>query len=408
MALIVVVLTAAATGCGVQGYPGPERVDLNALDTGVHSRLPMPEPTEDNEKYGRVLESVRMGEAMAGPAEVDPTLIYPGVGFGGVPLSTPAAAVSFLALPVRTVLERYGLIAGFAVSGSDRSLDDKAEIGTVRLLTVLVLRFPEPTAARRAASEIDSVDAAISADNVAVEIPGYGGAHAHWRPKVPTMAVSIAQESFVVSLLVGHTAPDLGALTTLARRALDLQIPRLRAFTATPRDEIAALPLDQEGMLARMVPPAPRRWPYPGMASFGGQGTAGWDSLGSPTGVVYGPHAAELLLGSSKPERPERVAFNGLEILFRYSDVVQARKVFVDVPAVDEQAGTFRIPSPVAIADVSCVESPETAKKETLVRYSCAVLHGRYLAVLHGRDLTDFRRRVAAQYALLVNSGSPS
>lgn len=397
-------LLALATGCTVPGHPMPERPDLGAFDVGGYSREPLREPADDNEQYGRVMESVRLGEVMADPVEVDSTLTFPVTGYTAVPLPTAAKAGAFLAAPVRAVLEKRSMLAGFAVGRTDTEVERTPTIGAARLLTIMVLRFPDPTAAQRAAEEIDAVDAAVSADNVAVNIPGYLAAHGHWRPNVPTVAVSLAHESFVVTLLGGHTSPDLGALTTLARTAFDAQLPRLRDFAATPRDQLAALPLDRDDMLGRMVPKAPGRWPFPAVVFGSRQENAGWDTAIQASGVVYGPRATTLFRSAAKPNPPELIAFNGLEALMRYPDTTAARMAFVKSTQGNEKSGLRPVASPVGVPDVICAQEPQMSVGSPF-SYVCWVLYGRYVATLFGRQLQDFQQRAAAQYALLVNSG---
>ncbi|MGW4772248.1 DUF7373 family lipoprotein [Nocardia sp. NPDC004278] len=398
-----VAVLALATGCTAHGQPMPQRPDLGSLDIGGYSLEPLREPAVDNERFGRVMESMRLGEVMADPSEADSTLTFPLSGFTAVPLPTSAKAGAYLAAPVRPVLEKWGMLAGFAVGRIDKEVELTPVVGTARLLTVLVLRFPDPTAAQRAAEEIDSVDASVSPENVSVTIPEYPAAHGHWRPNVPTIAVSLAHESFVVTLLGGHTAADLNALTMLARKAFDAQLPRLRGFALTPREQLAALPLDRDGMVARMVPKAPGRWPFPAVAFGTEQENAGWNSAPQASGVVYGTHATLLYRGVGKPNPPELMAFNGLEGLMRFPDVAAARKSFAKAQDGVDKNGRRSIPGPTGVPDVACAKDPGELTARPFV-YSCTVLYGRYVAVLFGRDLRDFQQRVAAQYGLLVNS----
>ncbi|MFD0362865.1 hypothetical protein ACFQZZ_15585 [Nocardia sp. GCM10030253] len=403
-----VALTAAtlalATGCTAPGNPIPRLPDLSALDVGEFGLEPLAEPANGNEGYGRALESVRLAEVMADPLEVDPTLKFSSGGFGATPLPTPAKAVAFLADPVRAVLQRNGMVAGFAVGATDKDSGRTPPVGSARLLTIMVLRFPDAATATRAAEEIDTVDAAVNPENVAVGIPEYPAAHGHWRPNVPTLAVTVAHESFVVSVLAGLTAPDLGALTAVARKAFAAQLPRLRDFVATPREELAAIPLDRDGMLARMVPHAPGRWPFPAVNYGSGQQDAGWDSAVQGTGVVYGPRGS-LLWTPEKKAKPELIAINGLDVLFRFPNVTAARESFTAVARKDKEDPKtgVSIPSPAGVDDVSCIQDP-TMTEPAVFHFICRVLYGRYVATIFGRSSKSIQQRAAAQYALLVNS----
>lgn len=402
---IAVTAAALVVGCTVSGDPLPEGIDPAVLDVGAYNAYPLDVPVGENVQYGRILESMRMIEALVDPVDVDSGLANP-VGSGSVTvLPTPTKVTSLLAEPVRDVLERNGMSAGAAVAGTDyKSADGNApEVGAARVLAVIVLRFPDSEAARRAARDMDAADAAVNPENVPIAIPEYSAAHGHWRPTVSTIAATLAHDSYVVSLLIGHTTPDLAAMTALARKAFDRQLPRLREFAATASDQIASLPLDPDGMLRRLVPAAPGRWPYPAVVSPSGHRAAGWDFTLWPTGVVYGSRGARLFIG--KPQSAvESMAVNGFDALARYSNPAAARQSFNGANKADADARALAIPPPSDLRDVTCSESgtPDTLK---IGRYICRILYGRYLVTISGREWSSLRQRAAAQYSLLVNGG---
>ncbi|MGW5437828.1 DUF7373 family lipoprotein [Nocardia asteroides] len=383
---------AALTGCAVTGEPRPVP-DPASLDVGPYSRYPLAAPTRGSEHYGRVIESVRLGELVANPARVDPALHVPRTRSGSDPLPTPAKAAALLADPVREVLERHGMLAGFTVGASDTR---QFAIGSGRIVQITLLRFPDAATARQAATEIDSADAAMSPDNVAVTIPDHPAARAHWRPSVPTLAATMAVDSFVVTVLAGHTTPDLGVLTTLAGRVFLEQQPLLRDVTLTPPAAFADLPLDRDGMLGRMVPEAPGRWPYPVVITSEFAETAGWDGLVQPHGIILGPRAGHF--ASPAPEVPELTGLNRFDRLLRFADAATATTFFSGLQQDDPRSS---VPPPAGMVDINCAEREGGAP---MTRFSCRLRHGRYVAVVFSRDYQDVHHRAAAQYALLVNS----
>ncbi|MFD0000598.1 hypothetical protein [Nocardia sp. NPDC127526] len=400
LATMVVALCAA---CTVTGDPVAHYPDPAALDTGPYSGEPFEVP-DGSDAHGRVLESVRLAEAMMDPVEADPTLTHAAGLSTVVSLPTPAKAAMLLSDPVRSVLERHGMLAGSAVSGTDRTYDRFPEAGQSRILSVIVLRFPDADAAARAAVEIDAVDAAVSAENVPVTIADHPAARAHWRPAVPTLAATLAHDVFAVSVLAGHTSADLPLLSELARKAFDAQVKRLDDFVPTPRDQLAALPLDPHDMIRRMVPDAPGRWPYPAVIVTSEQLNAGWNSVILDVGVAYGPRGTWLWGGRKNSENaPESVAYNGFNGLFRYPSIATARRVFdrKDEKMADESARV--VPAPAGVPDAQCWEFSEH-DFWGMTRYTCWVLYGRYVAAVLARDLTNVQQKTAAQYGLLVNS----
>ncbi|MEC3953763.1 hypothetical protein VMT65_12045 [Nocardia sp. CDC153] len=402
------VIAALLTGCTTDGKPVAHKPDTAALDTGRYSVDPL-EPPVGTETTGHVLESARLAEAMLDPTEVDAALTHAPDASTIAPVPTPARAATVLADSVRSVLERHGMLAGCMVAGSDVVAGSHGvEVGKGRVLVALVLRFPDTAAAQQAATEIDTVDAALNPENVAVTVPGYPAAHSHWRPSVPTMAATLAQDDYVISLLIGHTSPDLAALTGLARKAFDAQTPLLRNFTPTPANRLAALPLDPDHMVRLMVPDAPDRWMYPGVVSISEHRAADWGTALSATGFSYGPRATMLFRGRKDGEvgsPPEAMVTNGFNAVFRYPDVVTAHQRIKKVQAADAADTTLRPTDPPAgVSDVSCYQNL-TPDKVGMSNFICKIQFGRYTAIVMARDATGVRQRAAAQYGLLVNGG---
>lgn len=402
---IAAVLLVATLLSGCAGRPA-DTVDPATLDTGPYGVEPLQVPDSGDLRRGRILESVRMAEALIDPAEVDPVLRSSADASGVLPLPTPATVSSVvLAEQVGDVLERHGMLAGVAVTGADIDpATHSPEVGSARVLLVLVLRFPDSAAARRAALDIDTADAAVNRDNIAVDIPNQPDAHGHWRPGVPTMAASIAFESYVVNVLAGDTAPDPAVLGDLTARAIDAQTRRLREFVPTPPDRIASLPLDPDGLIRRMIPQAPRRWEYPAVTTMSSQRTAGWDASVQVTGVSFGPRASYLRSTRDKPMKAEVSAASGFNRLFRYADPAAARAAFDSQVRFNLDGGLLPVEGPVGVPDVRCLENTDLDLL-SLSRFVCHVYYDRYVVGLFAREIGSARQRAAAQYGLLVNGG---
>ncbi|MEV6279925.1 hypothetical protein [Nocardia sp. NPDC051832] len=397
-------IAVAVAGCGtIPGKPEPQRIHPEDFDVAPYSVEPLEVPANDNERYGRVVESARMIEALVDPAQVDPALIEPVNPTHLAPLPTPVKAAAVLANPVGAVLERHGMLAGAMVARADKENGRTTRVGELRALSVIVLRFPDTATAEQAARDIDSADFAVSSDNVAAPIPNHPAAQSHWRPGVPSLAASLAHESYVISLLIAHTAPDLPAMTELAGKTFTAQTNRLRDFPQTPRAQLAGLPLDQHGMVRLLVPPAPSRWSYPTVTGLDVDSNAGWESPLMVTGVVYGPHGAGL--SSSSRRSTEFLAINGLERLARYRDTEAAGAAFTANKQRDIEIDLQSIEVPAELgAGVWCAEDPGS-KGLALDRYSCRIQHGRYFATVFARTEKGILRRAAIQVGLLANGG---
>ncbi|MFE3544992.1 hypothetical protein ACFXK0_18695 [Nocardia sp. NPDC059177] len=386
----------------------PQRgVDLSVLDVGPHSRVPLDVPANDDPRYGRIIESVRMGEAIADPADADPALVYDNGVFSIRALPEPADAVSVLADAVRPVLERHGMVAGFMVGATDTETEDAVLPGQARVLTVVLLRFPDDEAARAAATEIDAADAAVSADNTPVTLATRPLARAHWRPGIPSLAATEALGPFVVSVLVGHTAPDIEAMTGLADSALTAQRLTLTGFEPTPLSQIPTLPLDTDGMLRRTVPTVPGEWPYPSVEVLDNGPNADWDDGAAFEGVVLGERATYFWRGRGGPDKDttiDRLTSGDLTSVWRFRDRELARTGFgnaADALRADQRRTP--VDGPAGVPDAACGDLTEiTNVYQEATRVYCVVRHDRYMAAIFGRTADEARQRAAAQYALLV------
>ncbi|WP_278262760.1 hypothetical protein [Nocardia sp. AG03] len=389
----VVLLAAALTGCRISGTPQPTDVDLAALDYGTYQHVPLT-PPPGTEYSGRVIESIRIGEVMINPATADSALSVSPLDKGAVPLPTPAKVSGVLSDQARAVLTEHGLLAGFLVEGTDTA--------GVRRLTVLALRMPNPEAASKAAVALDAADAAVSPDNVAVSVPRYPAARAHWRPTVASMAATVAHGAFVVSLLAVHTTPDAAALTDLLAAAFDAQLPELDRFVATPAERFADLPIDPDGLLARMVPEKPGRWSPPAVVLIDADEIAGGKAALHARGVVYGPNAAYLFGSRQQRTSEDALALMSFDGLKRYPDAVEARRAFQR--GAKSFADLTPIPGPEGIVDIRCGDFG-AGRGDPNIRYACALPHGRYVATVFAASEEQIRQKAAAQYSLLELAG---
>ncbi|MEC3917817.1 DUF7373 family lipoprotein [Nocardia sp. CDC160] len=399
-AVVLAAALIAACGCTRPGQPVPATPAVSAFDIG-HNQIRPLTPPAGNEQYGRVLESVRMAETILDPAEVDAALSKGAAKRTG-PVPSPLEAVGMLAAPVRKVLESHGMLAGYTVTGSDVEIEN-VDVGSARLLRVLLLRFPDAEQARLAARQMDATDAALNPDNVAVLFADYPGAYGHWRPTAPSMAATIANGSFVISVLAQHTTPDQAVLSGLVHKTFDIQIPRLRTFTATPPDRFAELPLDQDGMLARLLPYGAGVWQVPTVIADRSDDVAGWASSITPSGVVFGPHGTRLLKTLEFDAAVERVAMNDHNFLERFPDAVTARRVFGAEMRKSQADSGSDTAAPKGVPDAYCGRWTSIPAYWP-VQIHCHVLFGRYSATVVGRNITEAHQRASAQYLLLVNS----
>ncbi|MFE3102433.1 DUF7373 family lipoprotein [Nocardia tengchongensis] len=392
----LVSIAVLVSACAVAGVPRAATPELRALDLGGYSGRPLAVPRDTGETYARLLESVRMADAVISPRAVDPTLTR----LSAIPVPSPTDAVGILAEATRPTLTAHGMLAGFSIGGTDDSSGRPKE-GAATGLRITVLRMRDPMAAIDTAREIDASDAAVNRDNVTVPFPEYIATHGHWRPYVPTMAVTLAHGPYVVSLYIFNPTSDSAAMKALATRAFDAELPRLDSFTATEPEALPALTLDPDGMLSRLLPAQPGRWPYPTLFQDEYGLIAGWGGARRATGVVYGPVVADLLI--NRPGAPglpiQAVAVTDSARLLRFPDAGAARQA---LHRLAEPTATRTVESaPEGVPDAVCLRDSEAAAPN---EYTCLVLDGRYLASVSGPTEPAVHHMAAAQYAVLVTA----
>jgi hypothetical protein len=379
-------------------------VDVATLDTGTYLTLPRRLGQVATEDEGRMAEAIRMAEAMADPTTIDPSLVVQSV---LTPLIAPSDVAANISLNGQTVVEpvlaKYGMIAGRLLVASntdvgplDGANSQRPEQDVTSVLIMLV-RFADPGAAKNAAVEIDAADFAVSSDNVPVPITKYPAAHGHWRPTSPTMASTLAHGDFVVHVLAVNPTPNLDTLTGLVAQTFDSELAALEHFEPTPRERIAKLPKDPDGVLGRLVDLTP-----------------GIEPALSTNVASYGPNGARQVQNAQ--ESKERVyetagvdqAGVWIDPKLGGSTLLRARDGAAAAKLMDAEVGTDAdIGRPVAgvrgLDDSKCfVLKPDSPKGTQGIRAECYVRYDRYVAGTYTGDEADARRRAAAQYALLV------
>ncbi|MEV6279410.1 hypothetical protein [Nocardia sp. NPDC051832] len=406
---------AVLTGCAgiVPGTPESAAPDLGALDTGEWDTTRLSAPANGKDSYGRILESARLAEAVINPIDIDASLVYPVTAL----VPTPLASVGILAEVARPILTEFGMVAGYSVTAGDTDGERSTMNSKSTLIRVTVLSLHDPAAAAAAAQRIGAADFAAGTGNETVEIPGYEAAQGHWRPTVPTVGVYIAHGSFVVALYLRLPEPDSDALAELAAATLDAQLPKLDTFTPTRADQLATLPLDPDGMVARMVPMRAGQWTYPSISRRENYFREVTVAIGVRFNgaVVLGPGGVDHQLRVEQSDRTkpgeygiDRLAETGLESLYRFTDARRARwyyRALVDniSKSVAESADAERalIAGPAGVPDAFCYRIEFNG---TDPYHRCYLLDGRFMATVIGPDETFVRRRAAAQYALLAGA----
>lgn len=253
------------TGSAIKsGGPAPAAANAALLDPGNYPRRPRP-PLGNvaDDAAGRRVEAQRMADMVAGPWEVDATLISP--------TNAEIAPTTVLAEPARlSVLVRgdsiaaigaaHHFVAGF-VSGRATPPPPRgqASADTPKILDNGVFRFPTPQDASDAAAAMAAADVGtIRPGNIQatrLPIPRYPDTQAYVAPLSGGFEASAftAHGPYVFFQFAG-SKQSAAAVADMIAKTLDLQGPAADHFQTTPVDQLASLPADPTGLLARTVP----------------------------------------------------------------------------------------------------------------------------------------------------------
>lgn len=253
------------TGSGVKsGGPAPAAANAALLDPGNYPRRPRP-PLGNvaDDVAGRRVEAQRMAEIVAGPWQIDAALISP----------TNAEIAPTTAVPepgrlsalvrgdsIASIAASHHFVAGF-VSGRATPPPPRGQASAdkPKILDNGVFRFPSPQDAADAAASMAAADVGtIRPGNIQatrLPVPHYPGTLAYVAPLEGGFEASsfTAHGPYVFFQFAGSKESAAAAADMIAK-TLDLQGPMADHFQATPVDQLAALPTDPTGLLARTVP----------------------------------------------------------------------------------------------------------------------------------------------------------
>ncbi len=392
-AAAVVLVVALAAGFGIWQLTSSNDIDISKLDVGNYGTKSRPLTGDATKEEGKYLEAYRLAEGIADPYDVDPVLdhIY------SAPFPDPQSAATMISgtgTPlVQPVLEKYGMISGFRVTGVSKRSSQFSRERKGDMLAVMLMSFPSDDAAARAATEMDAVDFAVNPENQEVSIPGYPKAKAHFRPGYPSIGSTMASGSIVASVYA--SSDYLLHLRERVKRTFDLLGPLVANLLPTLNAELTTLPRDPDHMLSRLLVAGDQ----PKISgSFGSMG---------PRAVFVCASAGDVREGLFEQLGIDRCARSDDAALLRAKDETAAK---TGVPKMVETGRSEYIDHDVAppdgLRDARCFEvKQEIVADNANARFACFVSFGRYIGVVDSNEEKDVRQRAAAQYAILVNSG---
>lgn len=389
-AVVAVMTLACSTTIGGSAIKAPgeassDGVDLGLLDAGNFPTTPRPALGAAGDALrGGWAEGRRLAGVVVGPWEADRDLIDYAQIDSGVVKDTDAVN-AMLGAPLGETLNGHSLLAGFSSSRH-------TEKGAYKSLLNMVLELASPADATAAVTAMASKGAALTMPfdtkpipTKPISIPRYPATDAvtyEWTAQYPDPG----GPRFLVTALTAHGQYVLAQTATSADKAeaaaqliattLDLQQPAVDKFKPTAPDQMAQVPLDPGGLMARTV--APRQ------------------ENESISDGIYDAHGA-LHLATGDPVH--------LSALFKSAGVQQVAEVLetrvYQTPdtgsaarIVDDMTGPNRVGGISGMPKAKCFN-------ETL-GYWCVARGDRYAFEMQNEQEHALHQMMAAQYRLLT------
>ncbi|MFE3222544.1 hypothetical protein [Nocardia sp. NPDC059228] len=396
-AAAVAVSVLVSAGCGSESHAAEEQsVDLSKLDTGNYGTKPRNVQAKNPAQIGKYLEALRIGNIMPLAQDIDPALTHnvpdvnpftSGDSFLADQLAGNAAAFGWLNM-TEFDANTPGFIAGFQTGA--RSNEDSAISFELK---DAVMVFESDDAATTAASALARSGFGKDEGTEPAHSTTYPSAQIAWTAKDQALASWYATGKFVVlALAINHEnamlhESDQPGLLSLSDKAISVTVDRLKAFQPTPKDKLADLPLDPQGIIRMtLIRPA-----------------------GDSTAFAFdGTLDAHGALHPADDPNTTRALFDktGVDLVsYGAGQVVRTRDSAAAATYVtDKGSAKFQRPvdPPSGLPGARCVEYHGPSKNEFPFR--CLAAYGRYAAEVWSTQKQDVYQRISAQYAMLANS----
>jgi hypothetical protein len=368
------------------------------LDPGNYPTKPRPPlGTAGNAFEGGKIESRRLAEYLVMPYQLDPAMSHQYAMADGV-IKAPSALSKAFQDPVPAGAEGHNFVAGFTVNSDTGSNEDYSRD---KGLQNTVVRFATPADAAAAAGDM-AARSAVLTNTVnlpphvtrPVPVPRYPGTLAFAYDDNTNQHFVLAYTAHGPYLLgqVAQSRDGADAAAALVADTLDLQGPLIDRFVATPLDQLAALPVDPTGLLARTLPVA--------------------DADSTVELGTYGPHGALTFMTS--PGRDEKLfADTGMVTMskdrvnvYQARDGAAATKIRDDFLDEFDQGvlGMKWIPAPgvVGLPRAKCIKPQAGSTGLVTQIVYCVAVADKYVIEAQASQLVDAHQQVAAQYLMLT------
>ncbi|MBE1551521.1 hypothetical protein GGC64_005581 [Mycobacterium sp. OAS707] len=378
----------AVAGCA-ETSPIVSHADLTKLDVGNYSAQLRNVRNEPSLPQGTMLEGIRMSDGVADSSQFDSLLLYL---WQADPVPDTASLVQLLGEGGRQVLDQYGWVAGYRAGYADRpQLENRTAPSVFIGISILLLRFPDDASARGAASALEPISWKDFGKTVPLPLPKHPEVVARYTPGTGALIADAAVGPFVVHLIL--EAPPNGIETHVGSLdpVLDAEHTLLRDFKPTPVSDIAALPVDPDGLLARMVTTDPVNQP-PVTGTFAVYGA---------TGGLRDQPPKFRKDGLYEKWGVDRIGVTAEQHLYRLRDH-QAAMDMMEAFIADSSGREHEIEADKNVPDEHCFETAQPPPNAPA--FACRIVFDRFYTLVRGDTAISAKQKAAAQYKLLAEN----
>ncbi|WP_433599661.1 DUF7373 family lipoprotein [Nocardia sp. CA-135953] len=386
-AMIAVVLAATAA-CGDSNDATTPAIDVTKLDSGNYPTTPRDMESTRTADSGANLESVRIGNSIPLPFEIDGKFAYQRLASvdGRTTLKSPATmtAISSKEFPDLAT----GLVAGWESSGERRK---NPWVGSSVIIDTL--RFSDAAKAETAARRLADRQAELDPGET-VTIPEHPSARAKWSPGKRTLDSFLAHDAMLLYVYITDPVSepvDTAPLIAFTQATFTKSIDALKNYSPTPIDQLGSLPLDVDGLLGRTLPLEERQMSISGIDRT---------RLLTARSALPAERFPALSKAAFDDAGVDLVAYSG-EKVFRTRDVSSTVRLIAAL--IDQRSDGYRpIDAPPNMPDAKCFDTKD--KKTSSLSYPpvCYLAYDRYVAKVEGTNVQEAYQKAAAQYKLLT------
>ncbi|WP_033091655.1 DUF7373 family lipoprotein [Nocardia seriolae] len=378
---VAVVVLCAACGSG----------EAAVADYGPYSIVPGDNDfdTRPSRTRGMFAESLRLADHIVFPAEIDPELTA--MRGGGVSADDRGFHENALSARQRAAGRGYGVVGSFGLAAANRA--ENAGTPLLKYLAVSLTAFRDEKSAAAAAAEMARVDFEASPENAPVPLAAFPAALSHWRPGVASIGSLMAWQTVVIRVYAELPDPDPGRLGDFVSTVYRKQLTQLTGFDSAAVPDPAAVALDPDRLLSRMIRTGD---PVADPKTFAAFGVRGYAALS--------PEPARKLAGLSG-NGVTALAVEHNKFLYRMRDPKAARS-YADWLAEDPENSEYTwMRNARDLPGARCSEATRPDPKSLQARrYRCVVARGEYVAVVYSNTDSDIRQLAAAQYAVMAGA----